>query len=62
MIRLVIVVSGMRFTRMFLETNMAEWFMNLDIVVQLFLSAVIGGSAAILITLFGDIVTPDDII
>lgn len=41
---------------------MIDWFMNLDIIVQLFLSAAIGGAAAILITLFGDIVTPDDII
>jgi hypothetical protein len=41
---------------------MFDWFMNLDIVAQLFLSAAIGGAAAVLLILFGDIVTPDDMI
>jgi hypothetical protein len=44
------------------ENNMFDWFMNLDIIVQLFLSAAIGGGAAVLLILFGDIVTPDDMI
>lgn len=57
------VLYGMIFMKRFLkENNMIDWFMNLDIIVQLFLSAAIGGGAAVLLILFGDIVTPDDMI
>ena len=41
---------------------MLEWFMNLDISAQLFLSAAAGIMIGVIFTLFGEIVTPDDII
>lgn len=41
---------------------MLEWLMNLDMSVQLFLAAAAGLVMGMVFTLFGEIVTPDDII
>ena len=41
---------------------MLDWFMNLDMSIQLFIASVIGMFAGAIFTLFGEVVTPDDII
>lgn len=41
---------------------MLNWFMNLDMSIQLFIASVIGLSAGAIFTLFGEVVAPDDII
>jgi hypothetical protein len=41
---------------------MSNWFMGLDMSIQLFCAASIGMIAGMIFSVFGDIITPDDIV